>query len=61
MASERFDGREGRGTNFHIEIVAALARGDGKAARAALESDIGRAFELVMTDQTLWQGQGGAA
>ena len=50
VASERFDGREGRGTNFHVEIVAALARGDGKAARAALESDIGRPFDLVMTD-----------
>jgi DNA-binding GntR family transcriptional regulator len=61
VASERFDGREGRGTNFHIEIVSALARGDGKAARAALESDIGRAFDLVMTDQTLWQSRGGAA
>jgi DNA-binding GntR family transcriptional regulator len=61
VASERFDGREGRGTNFHIEIVDALARGDGKAARAALESDIGRAFELVMTDQTVWQSRGGAA
>ncbi|HEX4676184.1 MAG TPA: FCD domain-containing protein, partial [Steroidobacteraceae bacterium] len=61
VASERFDGREGRGTNFHIEIVDALARGDGKSARAALESDIGRAFELVMTDETLWQRQGGAA
>jgi DNA-binding GntR family transcriptional regulator len=61
VASERFDGREGRGTNFHIEIVDALARGDGKAARAALESDIGRAFELVMTDQTVWQTRGGAA
>src|SRR6201996_6292608 len=61
VASERFDGREGRGTNFHIEIVEALARGDGKAARAALESDIGRAFDLVMTDKNLWQRQGGAA
>jgi DNA-binding GntR family transcriptional regulator len=60
VASERFDGREGRGTNFHVEIVDALSRGDGKAARAALESDIGRAFELVMTDQTLWQRRGGA-
>ncbi|HVW68571.1 MAG TPA: GntR family transcriptional regulator, partial [Steroidobacteraceae bacterium] len=60
MASERFDGREGRGMNFHIEIVAALSRGDGKAARAALESDIGRAFELVMTDPTWWQKSGGA-
>ena len=61
VASDRFDGREGRGTNFHIEIVDALARGDGKAARAALESDIGRAFELVMTDQALWDQHGGAA
>jgi DNA-binding GntR family transcriptional regulator len=59
-ASERFDGREGRGTNFHVEIVAALARGDGNAARRALESDIGRAFDLVMTDEALWQRSGGA-
>jgi DNA-binding GntR family transcriptional regulator len=61
VASERFDGREGRGTNFHVEIVEALARGDAKAARAALESDIGRAFELVLTDTQLWQRRGGAA
>jgi DNA-binding GntR family transcriptional regulator len=61
VASERFDGRDGRGTNFHSEIVAALARGDGKGARAALESDIGRAFELVMTDQSLWQRRGAGA
>ena len=61
VASERFDGREGRGTNFHVEIVQALERQDGKAARAALEEDIGRAFELVMTDTQLWQQRGGAA
>jgi len=61
VASERFDGREGRGTNFHVEIVAALEHGDGKAARAALESDIGRSFELVMEDESLWQRQGGGA
>jgi DNA-binding GntR family transcriptional regulator len=61
VASERFDGRDGRGTNFHVEIVAALARGDDEAARRALESDIGRAFELVMTDATFWEEQGGAA
>jgi DNA-binding GntR family transcriptional regulator len=61
IASERFDGREGRGTNFHLDIVAALARGDGTDARAALESDIGRAFDLVMTDQSLWRRRGGAA
>ena len=59
VASERFDGREGRGTNFHVEMVDALARGDGRAARKALEADIGRAFELVMTDQSLWQTGGG--
>jgi len=61
VASERFDGREGRGTNFHVEIVDALARGDAGGARNALESDIGRAFELVMTDTTFWREQGGAA
>jgi DNA-binding GntR family transcriptional regulator len=61
VASERFDGREGRGTNFHVEIVDALARGDAAAARNALESDIGRSFQLVMTDQSFWREQGGAA
>jgi DNA-binding GntR family transcriptional regulator len=61
VASDRFDGREGRGTNFHVEIVDALARRDGKAARAALESDIGRAFELVTTGQTFWQQCSGTA
>ena len=60
VASERFDGREGRGTNFHVAIVEALARGDGKAARAALESDIARSFKLVMDDPS-WQWRGGAA
>jgi DNA-binding GntR family transcriptional regulator len=61
VASERFDGREGRGTNFHVEIVEALARGDGEMARAALESDIGRAFELVMDAQPSWLGRDGVA
>jgi DNA-binding GntR family transcriptional regulator len=61
LASERFDGREGSGTNFHSEIVSALAKGDGKAARAALESDIGRSFDLVMTDPVFGREQGGAA
>jgi DNA-binding GntR family transcriptional regulator len=59
LALERFDGRAGRSTNFHARIVAALARSDGKAARAALESDIGRSFELVMRDESLWQQRGG--
>jgi DNA-binding GntR family transcriptional regulator len=60
VASERFDGREGRGTNFHIEIVNALSRHDGTAARKALESDIGRAFELVMSDRNFWNPSGGS-
>jgi hypothetical protein len=42
-------------------MVAALALGDGKAARNALESDIGRSFDLVMTDPVFWREQGGAA
>jgi DNA-binding GntR family transcriptional regulator len=61
LASERFDGREGRGTHFHREIVSALVEGDGKAARAALESDIGRSFDLVMTDPVFRRERGGAA
>lgn len=60
-ASERFDGGAGRGTNFHVEILEALARGDGVAARAALEADIGRSFDLVMSDNSLWQSRDGAA
>jgi DNA-binding GntR family transcriptional regulator len=60
-ASELFDGGEGRGTNFHLEILDALSRKDASAARAALEADIGRAFDLVMSDESLWQRRGGAA
>ena len=60
-ASERFDGRDGRGANFHIALVEALARGDGDAARAALEADIGRAFDLVMSAKRVVRRQGGAA
>src|SRR6201996_7075535 len=59
VASERFDGRGGGGTNFHVEMVGALARGDGEAARHALESDIGRAFELVMNDRHFWSPRTG--
>jgi DNA-binding GntR family transcriptional regulator len=59
-ASERFDGREGRGTNFHVAMVDALARGDGEAARAALEADIGRAFDLVMIDGARLRRDGAA-
>jgi DNA-binding GntR family transcriptional regulator len=58
-ASERFDGGDGRGTNFHLEMLDALSKGDGIAARAALEADIGRAFDLVMSDESLWQRRDG--
>ena len=60
-ASERFDGGDGRGTNFHLEMLDALSRGDGVAARGALEADIGRAFDLVMSDESLWQRRDGVA
>jgi len=60
-ASERFDGGEGRGTNFHLDMLDALSRGDGNAARAALEADIGRSFDLVMSDVSLWQSRDGVA
>ena len=60
-ASERFDGRDGRGTNFHVELVKALGKGDGTAARAALEADIGRAFELVISGESGLPQRTGAA
>jgi len=60
-ASRRFDGGGGRGTHFHVAMVAALAAGDSAAARAALEADIGRAFDLVMGDDSLWQSREGMA
>jgi DNA-binding GntR family transcriptional regulator len=61
IASEMYDGREGRGIDFHVEIVDALARGDGRAARQALQSDIGRSFELVMNEHSVWHRRGGVA
>jgi DNA-binding GntR family transcriptional regulator len=61
IASEMYDGREGRGIDFHVEIVDALERGDGATARLALQSDIGRAFELVMNEHSVWHRRGGAA
>src|SRR6202047_2767268 len=61
VASERFDGGDGRGTNFHLEMLDALSRGDRIAARGALEADIGRAFDLVMSDESLWQRRDGVA
>jgi DNA-binding GntR family transcriptional regulator len=61
IASDMFDGRDGRGTDFHVDLVDALARGDSAAARLALQSDIGRSFDLVMNDHTIWHRRGGAA
>ena len=58
-ASDRFDGREGRGINFHSGILDALAQRDGQAARTALEEDIGRAFDLVMSDEEIWKRAAG--
>jgi DNA-binding GntR family transcriptional regulator len=53
-ASEKFDGRTEKSTNFHTAIVEALGRRDGAGARAALEADIGRSFDIVMADDSLW-------
>jgi DNA-binding GntR family transcriptional regulator len=61
IASEMFDGRDGRGTDYHVDIVDALARGDAKAARLALQLDIGRAFDLVINEHTIWHRRGGVA
>jgi hypothetical protein len=38
-----------------LRIERETVQGQGKSARAALESDIGRAFELVMNDLALWR------
>jgi DNA-binding GntR family transcriptional regulator len=35
------------GSHYHLEILAALERGDVATARTALASDIGRAFDLL--------------
>jgi DNA-binding GntR family transcriptional regulator len=56
-----FDGRDGRGTDFHVDLVDALARGDSAAARLALQSDIGRSFDLVMNHDAIWHRRDGAA
>jgi DNA-binding GntR family transcriptional regulator len=60
-ASDRFDGRGGQGTQFHVAIVKAMRRRDGNAARAALEADIGLSFDLVMLNDTAARRQSGAA
>jgi DNA-binding GntR family transcriptional regulator len=52
-ATERFDGRDGKSTKYHVALVAALAAGDGARARAALEDDIGLSFDQVMAADRL--------
>ncbi len=47
-AADHFDGGEGRGAHFHLQLLDALAAGDAKSAREALEADIGRSFDLVL-------------
>jgi DNA-binding GntR family transcriptional regulator len=49
-ATERFDGRYGRGTKYHVILLDALKARDGDAARRALEADIGLSFDLVTSD-----------
>jgi DNA-binding GntR family transcriptional regulator len=51
---------EGEATvSVPLGLVDALERGDSAAARRALQSDIGRAFDLVMHDQRLRARRGG--
>jgi DNA-binding GntR family transcriptional regulator len=60
-AADQFDGGEGRGTQFHVQMVEALARGDAETARRALEADIGRSFDLVLAHDATAESTGGAA
>jgi DNA-binding GntR family transcriptional regulator len=60
-ASDHFDGGDGRGTAFHVQIVDALAAGDGEAARKALAADIVRSFDLVLAHDTSATLRDGAA
>jgi DNA-binding GntR family transcriptional regulator len=47
-AAALFDGRKGEATKFHIAVLTALRRGDVAAARAGIEADIGRSFDLLI-------------
>jgi len=60
-ASERFDGRDGSGTKHHVAILDALGVRDAEAARAALEADIGRAFDLLTAADSRLKPHSGTA
>ncbi len=47
-AATLFDAGQGEATAFHAAIVAALRRGDAAAARAGIEADIARSFDLLI-------------
>jgi DNA-binding GntR family transcriptional regulator len=46
LAAEYFDGRDGRGAEFHLAAMKALKRGDPVRVRRAIEADIDRFFDL---------------
>jgi len=46
-SAEFFDAREGRGAEFHVEIMAAMQRRDGTKVRQAIEADINRSFDVA--------------
>ena len=46
-AAEYFDAGEGRGVEMHIQLIAALKAKDAAGARAAIENDINRFFDLI--------------
>ncbi|MFN4101321.1 MAG: GntR family transcriptional regulator [Pararhodobacter sp.] len=48
--AEGFDAGDGRGTIMHWQALEALERRDATATRKAIEDDITRTFELVMSD-----------
>ena len=46
-SADGFDGRGGRGTRFHDDVLKALRTGDTKAARRAIDADIDRSCNLL--------------
>ena len=48
-AAEVFDARGGKGAAHHAEILKALRRKDGRAVRDAIEHDINRFFDILLT------------
>jgi len=58
LAAEMFDAREGRGAELHVRTLEALRRRDGAAARAAIEADINRFFDLLARNPSIPDGPG---